>query len=116
MRRKTRLTLLDRMPRHPGTLHELMQDLNVTGREVARAFAVSARSVRRWRSHEPPKSVLLALWWLTPAGRDAWDCEMTNRTRQALALWAAVARDGLNGNPAIEPDAPSADPKERTRG
>lgn len=72
--------MLNRLPKHPPGLDELLADLgHPCPVSVAKALDVSPSTVRRWKRTRAPKTALLALWWLSRWGQSAWDCEMHQR-------------------------------------
>jgi hypothetical protein len=82
--------MLNRLPRQVPPLSVMLDDIGrPSPRELARAFDVTERTVRRWIAHdEAPMTVLLALFWLTRWGISAADAEAHN----AAVMSAATAR------------------------
>ncbi|WIT11129.1 hypothetical protein PFX98_19820 [Paucibacter sediminis] len=89
--------MLNRLPKDPGNLAQLMADLgHPSCARIAKALGVSVRTVERWKRGKTPRVALLSLWWLSREGHSVWDCEMSNRTRLAIqtneALWRELRR------------------------
>lgn len=85
--------MLNRFPRTPPSLAELLTDpLLATTRstDLARAFNVSPRTVRRWKNAEAPASVRLALWAFSCHGLHLRQVEAGNLA--ALLAQLAPAR------------------------
>lgn len=73
--------MLNRYPRHPPGLAELLKDpllKHITTADLAQRFAVHPDTVRRWKRTEAPPSVRLALWAISCAGMDCLAVEGHN--------------------------------------
>ena len=72
---------------------------NPTAADLARAFNVSERTVRRWiTADQAPRPVMLALWWLTRWGASQANADAHN----AATLHAARARALDDENQALK--------------
>lgn len=78
------------IPRQVPPLSMLLDDLgNPPARVIARAVGVSERTVQRWIADDSaPRSVLLALFWVTRWGQSTVHAEAHNSAR----MWAGFAR------------------------
>ena len=85
----TSCAMLNRFPADTGTLNELMRDLGLSVKAVAKAMDVTPRTVQRWRKTTAPRGALISLWWLSSHGYSAWDCEMHRRWQLAGYVDAA---------------------------
>lgn len=78
------------IPHQVPPLSMLLDDLgNPPARVIARAVGVSERTVQRWIADDSaPRSVLLALFWVTRWGQSVVHAEAHNSAR----MWAGFAR------------------------
>lgn len=84
--------MLNRLPRYPAPLREILPEIgNPSAADLGKALGVSERTARRWMTGRAPRVALLALWWLTPAGMDAADCEASRAAQLAQAQARAQA-------------------------
>jgi hypothetical protein len=62
--------------------------------ELAHALGVPVAAVRRWaRAEQAPRSVALALFWLTRWGRSQLDTQLFNEARLQAQLADALRRE-----------------------
>lgn len=73
----------------------MLDDLgNPPARVIARSFAVSEATARRWiKNDNPPLPVLLATYWLTRWGQSEVDAEAVNAARMHAGLYEALRRE-----------------------
>ena len=88
--------MLNRYPKRLPDLVELLQDpllahLQVT--DLARAFRVSERTVRRWKNGKTPQSVRLSLWAFSTEGLASRDVEAVNLARIHIDQADALQRE-----------------------
>ena len=81
--------MLTLIPKYVPPLSMMLAGMaNPKPRELARALGVTERTVRRWLcADHAPRTVMLALFWLTRWGQSAVDCH----THNSATLSAAVA-------------------------
>ncbi|NBD21951.1 hypothetical protein GTZ97_14920 [Aquabacterium fontiphilum] len=71
-----------------------MEELGARPADVARALDVSVSTVYRWMHvGHAPRSALLALFWLTGAGKSMIDCDLYNDATQLRGLVNALMRE-----------------------
>lgn len=80
--------MLNRLPRQVPPLSMMLDDIGrPSPRELARAFDVTERTVRRWIADDSaPLTVLLALFWLTSWGISAVDAEAHNSAVMSASM------------------------------
>jgi len=68
------------LPRQLPDLQQLLDDLGrPSPRELARYFQVTQRTVRRWiATQNPPRAVIISLFWSSSYGLSALDAELYN--------------------------------------
>lgn len=93
----TRVTLLNRFPRHTPALEVMLGDLgDPTDGEVARALGVDRSTVSGWRRRgRAPRPSLLALYYLTRWGQSDVHCQAHNDA-QLAAMTADMLRRQLD--------------------
>lgn len=84
-----------RAPR-PAQLPHIETMLNSLGndQEVAKFLGVSLRTVKNYRKEgQAPRAVMLALFWETPWGVSAADCQAVNEARMAYTKARILERE-----------------------
>lgn len=72
----------------------MVEDLNATPAEVAKALDVGVSTVYRWlQQNNAPRPAMLALFWLSRWGQSAIDCDMHNRSAVFEGLAKALERE-----------------------
>lgn len=88
IRKQLKATMLCRLPAWTPALSDILQDIgNPTADQLAMAMGVHADTARRWiREDDAPKSVLLALYWITRYGAAAADANAHNDAVMSAGL------------------------------
>lgn len=72
----------------------MVEDLNATPADVAKALDVGVSTVYRWlQQNNAPRPAMLALYWLSTWGQSAINCEMHNRATVFEGLAKALERE-----------------------
>ena len=83
-----RLDMHPRIPRSLPTWAQMLESLNhPTPARVAKWLGVSERTVWNYNARgQAPRAAMLALFWLTPWGDSALDCDRENLVRVLQSL------------------------------
>ena len=83
---------IDHAPRALPIWQAIMEDLgNPHPRRVAKVLGLGIRTVYRYnRENQAPRSVALALFWLTRWGRSQVDCQAVNDCQMAVGYAKAL--------------------------
>lgn len=74
--------MFNRIPRNIPPLKALLLDIGASPRQAAKALHVSERTVKNWLRYESePRSVRIALFWLSRWGFSVLDADLTNQIR-----------------------------------
>jgi hypothetical protein len=75
--------MLTKHPKRTPPLADMLADLgNPTDKDIAKALCVSERMAKQWRKKDDaPRTVLLALFWVTHWGQQWADAETFNRAQ-----------------------------------
>lgn len=83
-----------RIPHRLPNIRAIVEDLNATPAEVAKALDVGLSTVYRWlQQNNAPRPAMLALFWLSRWGKSAIDCDMHNRSAVFEGLAKALERE-----------------------
>lgn len=86
--------MLANLPSRLPSFDLLVQDMLAPPDEIAKALGVTVTTFKRWcRSGDPPRSVVLALYWLSRWGQHDLDADLYNRAQMLQALADSRARE-----------------------
>lgn len=88
------MSMLKKLPKHMPALPDLLCDIfRPSAAELAQAMGVTERTAKRWIAKgEAPKSVMLALFWLTRWGMQWTDADLYNEAQLHFAMNSCQAR------------------------
>lgn len=102
--------MLTKLPKHTPPLGVMLADLgNPHPRDIARSLGVGQSTVRRWISDDDaPRTVLLALFWVTRWGAQWLDADLFNLARAHMGLSEALQRELVMLRESHDPEAQTA--------